>query len=195
MYTLRNIFTAENQAFSDVSILGNFIDNHDNPRFLHQASEKQMRNALAFSMTMQGIPIMYYGTEQLFHGGNDPEDREPLWTTNLEITDTYTWIATINKARTETKWFQETQIERWADELFYAYTRGTTLCLFSNDYNAGQGRTINYHEYKVGDVLRNIFNPADQVIVTENGVTVTVSAGVPKIYTLVNKEGIEEEII
>lgn len=27
----------------------------------------------------KGIPIIYYGTEQEYHGGNDPYCREPLW--------------------------------------------------------------------------------------------------------------------
>ena len=28
---------------------------------------------------LQGIPIIYYGTEQAFHGGGDPLNRESLW--------------------------------------------------------------------------------------------------------------------
>ena len=28
---------------------------------------------------LQGIPIIYYGTEQAFHGTDDPNDRESLW--------------------------------------------------------------------------------------------------------------------
>lgn len=29
--------------------------------------------------TAQGIPIVYYGTEQGYSGGNDPANRESLW--------------------------------------------------------------------------------------------------------------------
>jgi alpha-amylase len=43
-----------------------------------------LKGALTYIMTSRGIPIMYYGTEQYFDGGNDPFDREPLWTTNLD---------------------------------------------------------------------------------------------------------------
>ena len=30
-------------------------------------------------MTEEGIPCLYYGTEQDFAGGNDPANREVLW--------------------------------------------------------------------------------------------------------------------
>lgn len=41
-----------------------FIDNHDMPRFRSSASEAATRQALAFIMTIPGIPVIYYGTEQ-----------------------------------------------------------------------------------------------------------------------------------
>lgn len=70
MYGIRNTFTEERKTFKDTSILGNFIDNHDNPRFLNlQPSVSLMKGALTYAMTSEGIPIMYYGTEQLFNGG------------------------------------------------------------------------------------------------------------------------------
>jgi alpha-amylase len=73
----------ENLAF-----LGNFNDNHDNPRFLNdlvgnlykdekqkvgiQEKYKMFQAITAFCLTNDGIPIIYYGTEQAFSGGNDP---------------------------------------------------------------------------------------------------------------------------
>ncbi|NCG19203.1 MAG: alpha-amylase [Rhodobacterales bacterium] len=57
-----------------------FIDNHDIPRFLYdQPSEEALAAALVHLMTMDGIPCLYYGTEQSFDGGNDPANRAPLW--------------------------------------------------------------------------------------------------------------------
>lgn len=41
-----------------------FIDNHDMPRFRATASEAATRQALAFIMTIPGIPVLYYGSEQ-----------------------------------------------------------------------------------------------------------------------------------
>lgn len=33
----------------------------------------------AFTLAAVGVPMIYYGTEQAFGGGNDPDNREVLW--------------------------------------------------------------------------------------------------------------------
>ncbi len=62
--------------------LVNFLDNHDVPRFLFdKPSLPALHSALAYLFTEDGIPSLYYGTEQEFAGGNDPTNRERLWDT------------------------------------------------------------------------------------------------------------------
>lgn len=58
-----------------------FIDNHDVPRFLSIPGSTTNRLALAltFQLTSRGIPCVYYGTEQAFNGGSDPNDREDMF--------------------------------------------------------------------------------------------------------------------
>ncbi|MCX7807246.1 MAG: alpha-amylase family glycosyl hydrolase, partial [Deltaproteobacteria bacterium] len=55
-------------------VLVNFIDNHDVPRFLFERPDEggphALRAALAYLLTQDGIPCIYYGTEQEFGGGN-----------------------------------------------------------------------------------------------------------------------------
>ncbi|MCB9561689.1 MAG: alpha-amylase [Kofleriaceae bacterium] len=66
-------------------VLVNFLDNHDLPRFLFEdASVAQLRTALGFLFTWDGIPCVYYGTEQLFDGGVDPKNREDMSLGNPE---------------------------------------------------------------------------------------------------------------
>jgi alpha-amylase len=81
--------------------LVNFIDNHDVGRFLFACpSHAVLENALLFLLTEDGIPCIYYGTEQGFHGGNDPANREVLWTTGFdESNPTYQWIARLTSIR------------------------------------------------------------------------------------------------
>jgi glycosidase len=43
-----------------------FVDNHDVDRFLKGGSEPALRQALLAMMTLPGIPVLYYGTEQGF---------------------------------------------------------------------------------------------------------------------------------
>jgi glycosidase len=66
-------------------LLVNFIDNHDIPRFLYDKdSLPALQSALTYLLTQDGVPCLYYGTEQGFRGGNDPANREPLWLSNYD---------------------------------------------------------------------------------------------------------------
>ncbi len=73
-------------------VLVNFMDNHDVARFLFDLPDVQrLHQALAFMMTIDGIPCIYYGTEQQFDGGNDPGNRENLWESGYDTTgETFT---------------------------------------------------------------------------------------------------------
>lgn len=79
----------------------NFLDNHDLPRFMYEWNDPAaLKVALALLLTMDGIPCIYYGTEQDFEGGNDPANREDLWDTGY-TTDgaTFKWISHLNYLR------------------------------------------------------------------------------------------------
>lgn len=66
--------------FRDISSFGNFIDNHDVSRFFHKMPDISLiKNALAFILFFNGLPIVYQGTEYLFRGSKDPYNREALW--------------------------------------------------------------------------------------------------------------------
>jgi glycosidase len=64
-------------------VLVNFLDNHDLPRFMFEKSDFAIqRVALMYLMTWDGIPCVYYGTEQGFAGGVDPKNREDMFAGN-----------------------------------------------------------------------------------------------------------------
>ena len=81
----------------------------------------------------QGIPIIYYGTEQAFHGGNDPQDRESLWPNYNTSSDLYKFISILANFRTGqgSSLYESSQIERYVDDQFFAFTRGTVSALQS----------------------------------------------------------------
>lgn len=63
-------------------LLVSFFDNHDVPRFLaEKPSVEALRSALVYLFTWDGVPAIYYGTEQELSGGADPANREDLWST------------------------------------------------------------------------------------------------------------------
>lgn len=116
------------QGIPPSRLLVNFLDNHDVARFLSPIAGvtdledglRKLHNALALMFTQDGIPCVYYGTEQEFTGGNDPANRERLFDTVLgnawlgrsagqreRLPDsgydtskrTYQWIARLSKVR------------------------------------------------------------------------------------------------
>lgn len=57
-----------------------FLDNHDLKRRFYFSFDDQLSLGLACLFSLQGIPCVYYGTEQALHGsGSDPAVREALW--------------------------------------------------------------------------------------------------------------------
>ena len=86
--------------------LVNFMDNHDVARFLFTAEgdKDALRNALTYLMTEEGIPCLYYGTELDFAGGNDPSNREVLWTSGFPTTgDTFRHFSKLARIRRDSR--------------------------------------------------------------------------------------------
>jgi len=106
--------------------LVNFLDNHDVSRFLFdaQGDKDALKNALTFLMTEDGIPCLYYGTEQEFSGGNDPANREVLWQTGFARTpDTFQHFRKLSRIRRGYK----------------ALTRGDLKVLYSTSHVGQEG--------------------------------------------------------
>lgn len=86
--TTSGVKDADGKTLSPQQLLVNFMDNHDLPRFLYeQPDQKALHNALSLLFTIDGIPCIYYGTEQNFSGGNDPANREALWNSGYDTSN------------------------------------------------------------------------------------------------------------
>ncbi|KAG8625602.1 hypothetical protein KVT40_006003 [Elsinoe batatas] len=88
-------------ACKDTTLLGSFLENHDNPRFASFVSDLSLiRNAIAFTILADGIPIIYQGQEQQYTGGETPRQREPIWISGFNTnSNLYNLIKTINAVR------------------------------------------------------------------------------------------------
>ena len=82
MDNLRTYYTEWSRKIDaqKLNYLGNFVDNHDNARILSvsgnwEDKKKKFKTLNVFALTSVGIPIIYYGSEQFFAGGNDPHNR------------------------------------------------------------------------------------------------------------------------
>ena len=170
-------------VFPDQKLLGNFVDNHDNARFLYSnSSHAAFRSALAFTITTIGIPIVYYGSELYYNGGNDPDNREVLWTNITERLDAYNFLAAINEFRKTSQFYKYDQIERHSDDSFYAFTRGEYFFAFTNSLET-QERTMRNHPYSDGTTLCNVLSPSDCVTIENKQLIVSLKDGEVKVYS------------
>ena len=200
-YTIENSFCGsfrnlESYWFNDRKVYPNpeyiatFIENHDNPRFLYRCRDKdKFTNAVVFSLLWEGIPVFYYGGEQYFSGGADPYNREPLWNNYNSNSNLYKILSKIHSLRKKEKIWNKPIVQRYADDNFYAFTRGNILACFTNSNR--QKRTITYHNFKERDKLCNILVSDDCIFVKNNKINI-IMGKYPRIYVLVqNNDDLE----
>ena len=149
-------------------------------------------NALTFALTSRGIPFFYYGSEQAYGGGNDPQNRESLWQDMNTNSDIYKMTAAINKARKSTKSYDHPQQEKYVMDNFYAYSRGEMFVALTNSYNQVQYHVPNL-PWSDGTTVCSIFNGSDCQQIQGGGMDVTLVNGEAKIYVPKTNSFFDEE--
>jgi alpha-amylase len=96
--------------------------------------------------------------------------------------DMYQIISKLVNFRKQVRLWEKNQIQRYADDNFYAFSRDKILCLFTNtsDYLI---RTITYHPFSENDKLCNLFDISECVYVRNNQIQVKLG-GDFKVYIL-----------
>jgi alpha-amylase len=189
--------------------LVNFIDNHDVPRFLFASNGDvaALRNALTLLFTEDGIPNLYYGTEQEFSGGNDPANREVLWTSGMSTTgDTFAHIANLASLRkayvalrrgdTKVLW-SSTHVAQEDDAGIFAFERAggdagpgpyALVVLNTNDFkvsSTSNGSTVMQTSAGAGATLVDVLDPAHGTHATDGSGQLQVSVPPQKAMILV----------
>lgn len=167
--------------------LVNFISSHDTPRFLSIMStpdENSLNQALALTLTIPGIPCVYYGEEQYLHNdnlntdnvkGGDPYNREmmkywdtttPAYKTVKKLSDLRVWNPALRYGLITT---------RYVSENVYVYERkffnDVVLVAINKDNSNDKSLTNVSTDLPNGtyvDYLENILR---------NGQSITVSGG------------------
>ncbi|KZT05147.1 glycoside hydrolase family 13 protein [Laetiporus sulphureus 93-53] len=80
---------------------GTFLENQDSPRFQsYTTDEALVKNAITWPFVGDGVPILYYGQEQGFKGGNNPDNHEALWLSDYnENSSLVMHVKALNAAR------------------------------------------------------------------------------------------------
>ena len=173
LYNMRN-------KYPHPEYIGTFVENHDNARFINMCnSRKKFKNALIFSIFFEGIPFVYYGGEQYFGGGSDPYNREVLWHNFDTNIDMYKALGAANKVRKEKKIWEKPFVQRYSDDVFYAFTRGDVLVCVTRGESCS--RKITFHEFSNGSKLCDALNTYDCVYVENNEIQINMGED-PKVY-------------
>ena len=182
---LHNYFVNKRKIFQEgdyAEVLGVFIGNHDNARFLYkgEGTREQLDMASVFSIFWEGIPVIYYGDEQYFDGGPDPGCREAMWDYGYHTNSTlYQYYRTgLYYRKNLTLWDKDLEELAYATN-YYAFRRGndvlTVITLAKDDVTV----TIDNKGIKEGTFV-NIFDKNDTIIIGTN-ITVNMKKA-PKVY-------------
>ncbi|MBE2181367.1 MAG: Ig-like domain-containing protein [Chthoniobacterales bacterium] len=185
-----------------------FLDNHDVTRFMNSANANNNTNRLhvatSFLYSSRGIPCLYYGTEQNFNGGTDPNNREDMFagqfpTSGPSVGDkfnmtepTFKHVSMLNNFRRLYPSLRRgTHVNRWNNSGgpgLFAYARvlnGEEVFVVFNTSGSAQSLTARPTSYPAGTVLVNLFNTNETVTVVSgtNGIpSITVPGTSTKMF-------------
>ncbi|KAH6918774.1 alpha-amylase [Coprinopsis sp. MPI-PUGE-AT-0042] len=181
---LISVFEESRKKFKDTTLLGNFLENHDVPRWHNLSVDPQsLYNAMAWNFLTEGIPIVYYGQEHGLSGAGDPHNREALWPTQYTNSTGYNFTTTLNQFRNflvnSTDWLkQETQILTTSPQ-GVAFLKGNVVSILTNIGSPPQPQThiAVKTPYSSATALTNILTCQQWVVGTQGAVEVQYSLG------------------
>ena len=141
MRELANGVAQFNSAYAHPEMMAVFPDNHDVTRFLTEANgdKNKLKMALAFAMTVNRIPTIYYATEQSMT--NDPNGGMETARKNMDFQadpEMHKYFQTLASIRNDCEPLRRGELlEMWQDEKVYAYDRksdhGEAIVVLNND--------------------------------------------------------------
>ncbi|KAK9352807.1 alpha-amylase [Lipomyces doorenjongii] len=193
--TLVNMINTLKSGCPDTTLLGSFMENHDNPRFPSYTSDESLiKNAISYTILADGIPIIYYGQEQGLSGGGDPANREALWLTGYDTSSTlYTHIASLNQIRNHAIYISDTYLtyQNWviySDSSTLAMRKGfdgnQIITVLSNLGSSGSSYTLTLSNtgYTASSVVYEVLMCTAVTIDSSGNLAVPMANGLPKVF-------------
>lgn len=187
---------AEDVNYENPNILIVFLDNQDTNRFMTEANylaKEKLKLALAFLMTINRIPCVYYGTEVGMEGvggitaaDRPPENRKDMeWDKNPELLIFFKHLASLRNQHVALQ--SGKYLEMWQDERIFAYSRlheKEELIIGLNNSYDNQQRDIPIRaesSFKDGTCLVNVLG-SDEAVIKDGKIRVNFSPKEPKIF-------------
>lgn len=190
MSSLSSAISTVQKSCRDPTLLGTFSENHDNPRFLSHTDDSHLNmNVIAFTILAGGVPIIYQGQEQGFSGGNEPSNREAMWTSTFSTKSAlYTLIASLNQIRNHKVFSTPSYLTSptsviYTDDHHIALRKGQIVSLFSNlganvtSYNV----TLTDHGFGANERVVEILSCRNSTVSRRGNLQVEVQQGLPQV--------------
>lgn len=94
----------------------------------------------------------------------------------------YVYLSTVINARKKHQIWNYDQVERYADNEMFAFSRGKFLVVTTNRIYSTVTRNISYHPFSNGEVICNVFFPTSDCITVNGQFQVWLLNGEAKIY-------------
>ena len=195
MSDLANQVQLMKSACKDTTLLGSFLENHDNPRFPSLTSDTALdMNAIGFAMLADGVPIVYEGQEQHYSGATDPYDREAIWLSGYDTTSAfYTYIAKVNQVRNHAIYANSSYLDYQAwpiytDDSTIVMRKGfdgesEVMSVFTNSGSSSGTSTVTISDnvgFDAGSTVTEILGCTNVTVGGDGSLSVTMGAGQPK---------------
>ncbi|KAF9021065.1 glycoside hydrolase family 13 protein [Hymenopellis radicata] len=194
MSDLATQYTAGQGAFKNgLFTAGSFLENQDQARFQsHTTDDGLVKNAITWTFINDAIPILYYGQEQGYTGGEDPYNREALWFSGYETSKPLVeHVTSLNAARklaiSVNKDFTSTASKfiGQSDESTLAISKPPLLTLLTNAGSSGSASwsiPSSASLFSKGDTVVDVVSCNTYTVDSSSGdLSITASSGLPKV--------------
>ncbi|KAJ3875382.1 GH13 alpha-amylase precursor [Lentinula edodes] len=184
---------AQDQYNHGTFYVGSFVENQDNPRIQSTVTDQSIvKNAMTWPFINDGIPILYYGQEQGYQGGNDPANREALWLSgfNTENKPLVTHVKTLNAARKQAISYNSSFLTTKAS--FISQSSTSTLAVSKPPFlalltNGGSSSSVSWSIpssaglYTGSETLVDVLTCETVTPSSDGSLSVSASSGLPKV--------------
>ncbi|KAF9011502.1 glycoside hydrolase [Hymenopellis radicata] len=158
----------------------------------HTTDEGLMKNAITWTFINDAIPILYYGQEQGYTGGEDSYNREALWFSGYETSQPLVeHVTSLNAARklaiSVNKEFTSTASKfiGQSDESTLAISKPPLLTLLTNAGSSGSASwsiPSSASLFSKGDTVVDVVSCNTYTVDSSSGdLSITASSGLPKV--------------
>lgn len=209
---LRNVFALTDQSFSPLysntdkgqgpQLTVNFFDNEHTSRFTSDIVENRhfpgarWKTALAYTYTVPGIPVVYYGSEIALNGGETPDNRKQMnFRTEKELIEFITKLGELrNQFPSLTRGTMEMLYEQDGMAVYKRAYQDETVVIAINNTSESQTVSLTEKQLEGGKELRGLLK-GDLARSEDNQYDIIIDRDEAEIYVLADKSGINWPLV